>query len=203
MQGIFKMPCIFSNTRWVAEFIKLKQMLRIWFCVIFGTTSLLLIAQKSNYEKGGNFFQIDERKIVETKWKYTYALHLESNTIIHRAENAYNYFLYFRYDYTYQQYLNGKFSSGTWSLTETDLQYSFKHIQKFSIAKANKKVLVLEFTQVNSRGTYQYHFVKVTSEDAPFVKPSNELPDVNVEADHSAKKGKEVVGFQKNKKEEK
>ena len=54
-----------------------------------------LIAQKSNFKKGDNFFQVDERKLIETKWKYTYALHLESNTIIHRAEDTYEYFLYF------------------------------------------------------------------------------------------------------------
>lgn len=144
--------------------------------------SLSLMAQKSNYQKGDAFFKVDERRFVETKWKYTYALHLESNTIIHKAEDAYEYFLFFRYNYTFQQYLNGKFSGGSWGLKGNDLLYSFKHIEKFSVANVNKKVLVLEFTQPNSRGTYQYHFVRVSSENSPFIKPPNELPDVNVEA---------------------
>lgn len=125
---------------------------------------------------------IDERLIVETKWRYTYALHKESNTIIHKAADLYKFFLYFRYDYTYDQYLNSNLSKGTWSLHKNELFYSFKNIQKFEIAEINKRVLILEFNQPNSKGTYQYHFVKVDTEDAPFVKPPNELPDINVEA---------------------
>ena len=53
---------------------------------------------------------------------------------------------------------------------------------QFTIATANKKALILEFTQPNSRGIYQYHFIRVSSEESPFIKPPNELPDVNVEA---------------------
>ncbi len=159
--------------------------------------SLSLIAQQGNYKKGDNFYQVDERRLVETKWKYTYALHLESNTIIHKAEDAYEYFLFFRYNYTYQQYLNGKFSRGSWRIKSNDLLYSFKHIKKFSVATANKKVLVLEFTQPNSRGTYQYHFVRVSSENSPFIKPPNELPDVNVEAINPNKPEKKWWVFNK------
>jgi len=106
--------------------------------------------------------EIEERKLVETKWKYTYALHLESNTIIHQAEEAYEYFLYFRYNNTYVQFLNGKFSRGNWKLKKETLQYKFKHIKKFTIAAITSQVLVLEFTQANSKGTYQYHFTKAT-----------------------------------------
>lgn len=125
---------------------------------------------------------IDERLIVETKWRYTYALHKESNTIIHKAADEYKFFLYFKHDYTYEQYLNKNLSKGTWSLNKNELFYSFKNIQKFEIAEINKRVLILEFHQANSKGTYQYHFVKVDTKDAPFVKPPNELPDINVEA---------------------
>jgi len=49
------------------------------------------------------------------------------------------------------------------------------HINKFIIADLDKKTLVLEFTQPNSKGTYQYHFIRVESKDAPFIKPANEL----------------------------
>lgn len=177
--------------------------LRILFCVLLGGISFTSFAQRSNLETGANFFQVDERKVIETKWKYTYALHLESNTIIHKAENAYDYFLYFRYNYKYEQYLNGKYSKGTWSLAENELFYSFKHIQKFTISTINKKHLVLEFTQPNSKGTYQYHFVKVTSDDAPFIKPQNQLPDVNVEAINPVKKEKKWWVFNKSKKKNK
>jgi hypothetical protein len=137
-----------------------------------------LDAQEAIYTYG----PVDERHLVETKWQYTYTLHVESNTIIHKAEELYDFFLYFRYDYTYQEYLNGSFSNGNWNLRNRTLGYSFKHIKDFEIAQINKKVLVLEFTQRNSKGTYQYHFMRVDSESAPFAKPANELPEVLVEA---------------------
>ncbi|MEM1320021.1 MAG: hypothetical protein AAGG75_07160 [Bacteroidota bacterium] len=123
----------------------------------------------------------DERKLVETKWRYTYALHLESNTIIHQAETFYDYFLHFRYNYTFEQYLNGTMSRGPWVLDGSELIYTFKHIKNFRVAELTKQALVLEFNQPNSKGTYQYHFIRVESKDAPFVKPPNELPDIIVE----------------------
>ncbi len=134
-----------------------------------------------------NAQQIDERKIVETKWRYTYTLHVGSNTILHQADKNYDFFIHFKYDYTYEQFLNGKMTDGVWSLNGSDLFYQFKHISKFSIKEINNKKLVLGFTQPTSKGFYEYHFVKVSSADAPFIKPPNELPDVNVEADISRK----------------
>lgn len=128
-----------------------------------------------------NYGPVDERLLIETKWQYTYTLQVESNTIIHKADELYDFFLYFRYDYSYQEYLNGSFSNGKWNLKNRKLNYSFKHIKNFKIAQVNKKVLVLEFTQRNSKGTYQYHFMRVDSETAPFAKPANELPEVLVE----------------------
>lgn len=141
-----------------------------------------LTAQEQDSIANNPFFKVEERQIVETKWKYTYALHLESNTIIHQADDEYKFFLYLRYDYTYQQFLNGDFDRGTWSLNGNELFYKFKHINKFYIADINTSKMVLEFTQPNSKGTYQYHFIAVDSKDAPFVKPANELPDINVNA---------------------
>ena len=133
-------------------------------------------------EKGPSFFSVDERKIVETKWRYTYAMHLESSTIIHQADEGYEFFLYFKYDYTYQQFLNGEFDKGIWSINDDELFYKFKHINKFVIADIDSDKLILEFKQPNSSGTYQYHFISVTSDEAPFIKPANELPDINVDA---------------------
>ncbi len=142
---------------------------------------ILSHAQKRDSLGGTSFFAVDERKIVETKWRYTYAMHLESNTIIHQADEAYEFFLYFKYDYTYQQFLNGEFDKGIWSINEDVLFYKFKHINKFVINDIDKEKLILEFKQPNSKGTYQYHFIAVTSDEAPFVKPANELPEINVE----------------------
>lgn len=135
--------------------------------------------------------QPDERLLVESKWRYTYTLHTGSNTIIHKAENEYEFFLYFRYDFSYQQYLNGTPSRGTWRLDGRTLHYSFQNIHQFTVAQLSKTTMVLEFTQPNSRGSFQYHFVRVNSQDAPFSRPANELPEVIVESPRPEKKPKE------------
>jgi len=91
-----------------------RQMRRFSFilvvlCTFFGKTSF---AQLDSLGWGTHYPAVDERKIIETKWKYTYAIHLESNTTIHKAERFYDYFLHFRYNYSYQQYLNGRLTKG-------------------------------------------------------------------------------------------
>ena len=73
------------------------------------------------------FFQPDERLLIESKWRYTYTLHAESNTIIHKADNQYDYYLYFRYDYTYQEFLNDRLNQGEWG---SERQYLELQIQK-------------------------------------------------------------------------
>jgi hypothetical protein len=157
-------------------------------------------AQVDPPQEGMAYASDIERALAETKWRYTYALHLESNTIIHQAEDFYDYYLHFRYDYIYEQYLNGEMTRGTWSLSDDELFYSFKHIKKFRIAEINKKTLLLEFTQPNSKGTYQYHFVRVESKDAPFVKPAYELPDVIVEREDLRNQKSNRFAFGKKKK---
>lgn len=156
-------------------FKNLLLLLSIFFFISHNTVS----AQKTDYSS--LYGPIKEQQLIESKWRYEYTLHVESNTVIHKAENYYDFFLYLRYDYTYQEFLNGEFSRGTWSLNDRTLFYSFKNITKFEIAELGKKVMILEFNQPNAKGTYQYHFVRTTSEKAPFVKPWNELPDVIVE----------------------
>ncbi len=164
---------------------------------LFSTFFMQLTAQ----EAGAVFNGPDERLFVESKWRYTYTLHAESNTIIHKADKAYEFFLYFRYDYTYQEFLNGKLTRGNWSLNGRSLFYSFQHVNKFEIVQLNKSLLVLEFTQKNSKGRYQYHFVRVDSKDAPFVKPANELPEVLVEADGDSSQRGAGIGKNKKKKD--
>ncbi len=165
--------------------------------------------QLAAQETGAVFNAPDERLFVESKWRYTYTLHAESNTIIHKADENYKFFIYFRYDYTYLEFLNGKLSRGNWSLNGRSLFYSFQHVNKFDIVQLNKSVMVLEFTQKNSKGKYQYHFVKVESKDAPFAKPANELPEVLVEADGKTidkatgkKKKKDWLAFLRRKKQD-
>ncbi len=149
--------------------------------------------------------QTVEHLLMETNWKYTYALHLESNTIIHQAENFYDYYLYFRYDFIYEQYLNEVISKGNWSIKDRELFYPFKNIKKFEVAELSKNKLALEFTQPNAKGTYQYHFVRVETAEAPFKKPANQLPEVQVEANdlRSAAQKKKWWAFNKKEKKRK
>ena len=147
----------------------------LFFC------SFLLAASYLTAQPNQPFFQIDDRKLIGVKWKYTYALHVKSNTIVHQAETGYDYFIHFRYDYSYEQYLNGNFSRGTWSINGDALFYAFKNIRKFTVATINNTSLVLEFAQPNTNNdVYQYHFVAVEAKDAPFVRQPNELPEVVV-----------------------
>jgi len=149
-----------------------KSLLLLLLTTLFCLSGFEATAQKPT-DYASLYGPINEQQLMESKWRYEYTLHVESNTVIHKAENYYDFFLYLRYDYTYQEFLNGEFSRGTWSLNERTLFYSFKNIKKFEIAEVNKKVLIFS----------------ATSEEAPFVKPWNELPDVIVEeTDPNAKK---------------
>ncbi len=150
---------------------------QILFASFFILLTSNLFAQRFGYPS------VQERQLIGTKWRYAYTLHLESNTTVHQADKDYQYFLFFKYDFTFEQFLHGKFSKGNWSLSGGTLFYPFRNIQKFEIAAINNKALVIEFQQPNSSGTYQYHFVAVESKDAPFVRPINELPEVIVEAE--------------------
>jgi hypothetical protein len=143
---------------------------------------LILLSANLSAQRFG-YPSVQERQIIGTKWRYAYTLHLESNTTVHQADKGYQYFLFFKYDFSFEQFLHGKFSKGNWTLGGGTLFYPFRNIKKFEIAAINNKVLVLEFQQPNSSGTYQYHFVAVDSKDAPFVRPVNELPEVVIEAE--------------------
>jgi len=124
---------------------------------------------------------INENLFVNTKWKYTYTTHAESNMIIHKADEEYDYYLYFKYDYSYQMYLNGKLSSSLWELNaaKNELKYNFRNIKWWRIASFTEESLILEFS-MNRKSSYRYHFVRVSSEEAPFVQSPNDLPDIDV-----------------------
>lgn len=151
-----------------------RKLIQLFF---FMTLATAVLGQKFGYPK------VEERQLIGTKWRYSYTLHLETNTTVHQADKDYQYFLFFKYDFTFEQFLHGKFSKGNWSLSGSTLFYPFRNIQKFDIATINNKALVVEFQQPNSTGTYQYHFVSVESKDAPFIRPADELPEIVVEAE--------------------
>ena len=145
-----------------------------------------------------------ERTIVEAKWRYVHTLHVGSNTVIHEAGDEYDFYLYFRYDYTAEEYLNGEYQRKAWALAGDQVFYPFRNVKLFRVRQATQQKLALEFTQPNSKGNYQYHFVRVTDDEAPFVKPVNQLPTALVEgySKHKRKRGgldkdDAVVGIKK------
>lgn len=125
---------------------------------------------------------INENLFVNTKWKYTYTTHAESNTVIHKADETYDYFIFFRYDYGYQTYLNGNLSGGLWRLNkeQNEIFYNFRKVKWWRLASFSEEALILEFT-MNKKSSYRYHFVRVADADAPFERSPNDLPDVNVD----------------------
>ena len=145
-----------------------------------------------------------ERTIVEAKWRYVYTMHKGSNTIIHEAGDEYDFYLYFRYDYTAEEFLNGRYERKAWALAGDQIFYPFRNVNLFRVAQAGREKLALEFTQPNSKGLYQYHFVRVDDDNAPFIKPVNQLPTVMVEGTTKQKRkrlklrGHDVAGVKKN-----
>ena len=127
-----------------------------------------------------SYAPINENDLIETKWKYTYTAHVETNNIVHKADESYNYYLHLRHDYSFEHYLNGKKAEGPWVLNEeqNEIFYKFRNIRWWRIAELTRQNMALEFSLGNA--SYQYHYVLVTDEDAPFVKRANELPDIDV-----------------------
>lgn len=125
---------------------------------------------------------INEDLLIHTRWKYTYTTHAESNTVIHRADETYDHFIFFRYDYFYLMYLNGKHSTGQWQLNkaQNEVLCPFRRVEWWRLAQFNEQTLILEFT-MNRKSSYRYHFVRVTAEEAPFSPLPNDLPDVEVD----------------------
>lgn len=131
--------------------------------------------------KAQSYISFSADALKETKWRYTFTLHVESDMILHKANNQYQFFLFFRFDNTYLQSLNGKSSSGIWTLNNNQLNYTFQDISAFKIIELSPNNLILEFERSNSKGHFYYHFVNA-DEDNPFPKPQNELPLVKVKA---------------------
>ncbi|MEZ4979998.1 MAG: hypothetical protein R2769_00100 [Saprospiraceae bacterium] len=67
---------------------------------------LLLYPARTTFaqkDQACEFTPIEEAQLLETKWKYTFALHVESNTIIHKAEKFLRIISYFQI----QSFLSG------------------------------------------------------------------------------------------------
>lgn len=158
--------------------IRLAHIYMILFCCLIAAQTSYAQISDSNATV---FEPINENLFVNTKWRYTYTTHAQSNTVIHKADESYHYFIFFKYDYVFQTHLNGKLIEGVWKLNkeQNELRYHFRKIEWWRLASFSEEALVLEYT-LNRKSSYRYHFVRVDDEDAPFVRDPNDLPDVNV-----------------------
>jgi hypothetical protein len=150
----------------------------LWICMLL--SSAFSYAQITD-STATVYAPINENLFVNTKWKYTYTTHAESNTVIHKADEEYAYFLFFRYDYGYQMYLNGGLTHGIWKLNKekNEVKYNFRKNEWWRLASFSEEALILEFSMTR-KSSYRYHFIRVTDADAPFKRSPNDLPDVSV-----------------------
>lgn len=128
---------------------------------------------------------VNESKLANTKWKYAYTTHAESNTVLHKAENGYVYYLYLKFDNTLEHFINGKFMKDYWKLNpgKNALYYNHRQVKWWSIAEFTDGTLVLEF-KANTKSKYRYHFVRFDEDKKNkdvFQRDPNELPHVKVD----------------------
>jgi hypothetical protein len=172
---------LFNKTNMVKGY---KQALSYTYTLI---RIAILFFLSQNDLKAQVYVKINEDDLIETKWRYSYTMHLETNTIIHQSEDTYQHFIYFRYDSTYEQFLNGSLTVGHWDLSSNNLKYQFRKVKQFSITTLSEMSLDMEFAQPNAKGTYMYHFVRVESKEAPFLRHENDLPEIIIEGKASKK----------------
>lgn len=112
--------------------------------------------------------KIDENMFMETRWKYVRTYHPQSQTTIHEANEGYEFFVYFQYDYTYQTYLNGTLEKGNWLIDSkgNEVYFQFRNMSWWKVLKIDKKNLELEFKI--GKGIFRYVFVDATKDESSF-----------------------------------
>ncbi len=172
--------------------MRLNLIHKIFFlgwCLIFST---LVYSQTDSIPPAFDYPPVDENYLAGTKWQYTHTYNAPTETYVHRADEFYEYFLHLKYDYVWESYLNGIRRKGTWKLNEgqNQLFYNFRNNNWWRIPELTEERLVLEFSV--GQNDFQYHFVRVDSDNAPFEKSADELPEIEVEEKEVAENTKRV-----------
>ncbi len=123
---------------------------------------------------------INESKLADTKWRYAYTTYSGSSTPIHTADENFSHYIWLKFDYTYEQVLNGKRSTGMWALNDKKnrLYYKFKNTKWWEIVSFKDDKLILEFADMES--SLQYTFQRIGNDVAPFSKDKNLLPSASI-----------------------
>lgn len=158
--------------------------LRIYHFICFVLFAHCLQAQvKQSYI----YQDVPESFFYETQWKYNYTLHVESQTILHKAGDNFSAYYYFRLDHEAQSFINGSLSKSQWSTKGTRLIVPILNLDTLFIVQINENELVLEAANRKGKGHLQYYFTKNEEKIAEFQHPAQLLPEVEIK--QVAKKG--------------
>ncbi len=124
--------------------------------------------------------QISAERLLETQWRYTYTLHVETNSLAQQASDSWRHFLWFRFDGVCLQNQNGKSSESPCRFENQQVQFPFRQKNAFAVARLNDFSLELRYADSGGKGTYIHHFTRVKNEDSPFARSANVLPVVQV-----------------------
>ena len=152
--------------------------------LIFALFSSFALAQLP----ASQYAAVQESRLMQTQWRYTYTTHAGSNTIIHKADADYRHYIFLKFDGSVQTYLHGRILHGKWALNEAKNQlfYEFRRLKWWHIVEHGDKLLVLEYVLANGVA-YRYHFVPLPeSEWRVFERSPFDLPDVIVVRDPKA-----------------
>ena len=149
---------------------KITSILKLSLTVVMFLMTLTMnnVIAQSNEKNEQTFPKIDENMFMETRWKYVKTYHPESETTIHKANEGYEFFVYFQYDFTYQTYLNGTLEKGNWLIDAkgSEVYFQFRNMSWWKVLKIDKKNLELEFKI--GKGTFRYVFVDATKDESGF-----------------------------------
>lgn len=139
--------------------------------------SLSLCAQNGVFAQNANA----REALVETCWRYAYAHRPGTNSLVHQADDAFRHFLFFRYDDSCRQWLNGRESASAWQLRGDTLLCPIRDNACVQLLRVNR--FVLELAGKSPGGSVVvYHFVRATRAETPFDPAADELPEVLVES---------------------
>lgn len=125
--------------------------------------------------------KIPPQALVETCWRYTYAHRPGTNSLAHQADGAFRHFLFFRYNDSCLQSLNGRTSVGGWRLHGDTLVCPIRQNERLQVVRLNRFLLELSGKSAGNGENIVYHFVRVQRSESPFAPAANELPEMRVE----------------------
>lgn len=170
---------------------------------LFTTCFVLSVSKMSGQETGQEkndflYPDVKESILYETQWQYTYTLHVESQTIIHRESENFAAYYYFRLDHLAEAYVNGTASKGTWKINGPWLIAPILNPDSMLVVKLSDTELVLETKNKTGRGNLQYFLSKPSNTVNFFKKPDYLLPELNVTSSANPKADKQKESWLNN-----